>query len=271
MRDMEIELLLQSIKEKYGYDFTEYKQASLQRRLSLFLETSGKQHFSELIPLLLHDNEMFRQLLNTLTINITEMFRDPAIYRYVCEKIIPVLASFPRINIWSAGCSTGQEAYSLGILLMEAGLKNRSHIFGTDINERIVNLAREGIYFDTDFENYSKNYLNSGGTQSLDNYVQFKYGKGIISTRVKENISFFNHNLATDGSFIEAQLIVCSNVLIYFNPNLQKKVWELFYHSLHNFGYLVLGIKEKIPETMLGKMFQKVSPQLPVYRKIPHG
>jgi len=268
MNDLEIKLLLQSVQEKYGYDFTNYKTGSVARRLDLFLASSGRKHLSELIPLVLHNPETFDLLLNTLTINVTGMFRDPAIFSFIREKIFPVLATFPRLNIWSAGCSSGQEAYSLAILLKEAGLYSQSRIYGTDINSNIINDAKEGIYAAREFADYSKNYVESGGKTSLSDYYHVRYGSGIISEGIRKNVSFFRHNLASESVFIEAQLIMCSNVLIYFNEILQKKVFDLFYNSLHGSGYLVLGIKEKVPSSLLNTRFEKISPDLPVYRKI---
>ena len=267
----EMDLLLLAVKDKYGYDFTGYKYASLERRLSLYLNSSEKEHYSELIPDLLHDPGKFEILLNTLTINITEMFRDPPIYQVIRNDIIPWLATFPRINIWSAGCSSGQEAYSIAIILHESGLYSRTKIYGTDINSSILKTARNGIFKEADFKIYSKSYIDAGCKSSLSDYFYLNYGNSLIHDSVKSNISFFNHNLVTDDSFIEAQLIICSNVLIYFNTVLQNRVWNLFYNSLHSYGFLVLGNKEKIPEQMLGRMFEKISANLPVYRKVPRG
>ena len=268
MIESEMKLFLQSVKDKYGYDFTEYKTASLQRRLSIFLSTSEKHSLTELLPVLLHDQTEFETLVNVLTINMTEMFRDPEVFRFIRENLIPTLATFPHINIWSAGSSTGQEAYSLAILLQEEGIYNRSHIYGTDINTPNITDAKKGIYFENDFREYSANYISSGGHHSLFDYCHINYGKGIITESIRKNVSFFKHNLVCDNSFIEAQMIMCSNVFIYFNETLQKRVLDLFYNSLHHSGFLILGIKEKVPEFMLGKKFEKISPKFPVYRKI---
>lgn len=271
MINLEIRLLLEAVKEYYGYDFTGYKGASLKRRLDIFLSACHKEHFSELIPLVLHNPDKLRLLVNTLTIGITEMFRDPHEFRYIREKIVPELRSFPLINIWSAGCSTGQEPYSLSIMMKEAGLLNRSHLFGTDINQDLINSASEGIYSEEELALYSKNYLESGGSNSLSDYFHVRYGKGIINEDIRKHVSFFKHNLVTDQDFIECQLIMCSNVLIYFNKELQNKVWNLFYNSLHNFGYLILGKQEKLPDYMLGDRFKKVSLDLPIYKKVIRG
>jgi len=271
MTNLEIRLLLEAIKEHYRYDFTEYKSSSLRRRLDIFLSACQKQYFSELIPLVLHNPDKLRLLINTLTIGITEMFRDPPIFRFIVEKIIPSLRSFSLINIWSAGCSTGQEPFSLSILMKEAGLLNRSHVFGTDINQDFINAASEGIYSEEEFSLYSKNYVESGCPVSLSEYFHVRYGKGIVNDDIRKHVSFFKHNLVTDHDFVECQLIMCSNVLIYFNKELQNKAWNLFYNSLHNFGYLVLGKQEKLPDHMLVDRFKKVSDDLPIYQKAIHG
>jgi len=267
MRNLEINLLLQAIKEAYGYDFTEYKMASLKRRLDLFLSSCAKEHISELIPLVLHNPDKFVLLVNSLTIGITEMFRDPPLYNFIRKEIVPELKTFPSVNIWGAGCSTGQEIYSLAILLFEEGLYSKSRIYGTDINPGFLAEASEGIYPQQNFAGYSTNYLNSGGKASLNNYIHVKYGKGIVDDSIRKNVSFFKHNLVSDQKFIEAQLIFCSNVLIYFNQELQKKVFRLFYDSLHSYGFLVLGPQERIPDHLLGYMFEKISPSLPIYKK----
>ena len=271
MKQLEIKLLLQAIKEAYGYDFSEYRIASLQRRLELYLASSGKEHLSELIYMILQDSAQFHSLLNTLTISITEMFRDPPLFKFIRDELIQKLATFPVINVWSAGCSTGLEAYSLAILFEEAGLYRRTQIYGTDINPRLLKEASAGIYPEDEFAAYSENYNKSGGSHSLSEYFHMNYRKGLINEKLKSHVSFFSHNLVTDSNFIEAQMIICSNVLIYFNQDLQRKVLNLFYNSLHNFGYLVLGMKERVPDAMLGKMFEKISPHLPVYQKVPHG
>ncbi|MDH5656034.1 MAG: hypothetical protein OEZ34_09015, partial [Spirochaetia bacterium] len=184
------------------------------------------------------------------------------------EEVFPYLLSYPRVNIWSAGCSTGEEAYTLAVMIKESGLLSKTRIYATDINSKVLNSAKEGIFNQHDILKNTDNYFESGGEKKLDNYYFSKYNKTIFHEDLRNIISVFSHNMTADASFIEAQLIVCSNVLIYFNEQLQKKVLRLFHESLCSSGFLILGPKERVPPDFLGGYFEKVSPELPVFRKI---
>jgi len=269
MENAEIDHLLNWIKLEHGYDFLNYKKASLRRRLEFFLATQKKASLSEIFPLICENGSLLQALVATFSIHVTEMFRDPDIYRVIREKILPKLATFSQIKIWSAGCSSGLEPYSLAILLAEADLLRKSQIYATDISSDILDKAKDGIFEEKEYIQYSQNYYNSGGQTPFSEFFHFNRNHVIVADRLKKHISFFRHNLTSDTGFIEVQLIVCSNVMIYFNEILQKSVLRIFYDSLHNFGYLVLGSKEKVPESMSG-LFEKISHNLPVYKKVAY-
>ena len=243
--EIEIELLILAIHKKYGYDFQDYSKASFQRRIEHFLDKYKVPSIGELINLILNDQKIFKSLLNSISITVTEMFRDPQIYKTLREKVIPYLKTYPKVNIWHAGCATGQEIYSLAILLEEEGLKNY-HIYATDINENSLEIAKNGIYSNKDIKKSTANYLKSGGKKEFSSYYNTKYSNSIFPKRFRDNITFFTHNLATDEIFNNFQLIFCRNVLIYFNKNLQNRVIDLFYKSLVNNGFLCLGTKESL-------------------------
>ena len=238
--------LLGSLKQKYGYDFTEYAQASVIRRISHYMQANKIASVQELQKILLEDEYTFSQFVMEFTVNVTEMFRDPSFYKSLRENVVKHLATYPVIKVWIAGCSTGEEVYSLAILLKEEGLLNRTVIYATDINQRALNTAREGIYNMSLIKTYTSNYQKAGGKKAFSEYYTAKYDAAMINKSLKKHVVFSVHNLAVDGSFNEFQLIMCRNVLIYFNQSLQKKVINLFYNSLSPFGFLALGNKESL-------------------------
>jgi len=238
--------LLESIRVKYGYDFTDYAEASLRRRISLFMNSRGAPSFSQLNHLLVTDDRVFEQFVQEVSVTVTAMFRDPLFYKSLRENVMKRLATYPFIKIWIAGCATGEEVYSIAIILKEEQLLNRSVIYATDINQHSLQIAKEGVYPVENMKAYTTNYQKSGGINSFSEYYKSKYNSVMFDKSLKQNIVFSPHNLAIDRSFNEFQLIICRNVLIYFNQELQKKVIDLFYESLCPFGILGLGNKESL-------------------------
>lgn len=254
------------IKNIHGFDFSDYSAASLKRRVTRIMQLQKLSLF-DLRTLLTNDHEYFESFLIEITVNVTEMFRDPSFYRSVTDHIIPYLRSYQRIKVWNAGCSTGEELYSFAILFAEEHLYDRSFFYGTDINSDVLEFAKNGIYDLQKMKQYSENYQKAGAIHTLSDYYTAKYDAASINHSLKKNVLFSAHNLASDGVFNEFQLISCRNVLIYFNIELQKKVIELFYNSLANFGFLCLGSKETLRSEELGR-FKVVDKKNNIYQKI---
>jgi chemotaxis protein methyltransferase CheR len=265
---LEIELLLEAVYRRYGFDFRQYAQASLKRRLQRRLLAEGLATISELQSRLLHDPACMEQLLVDLSINVTSMFRDPSFYIAFREKIAPVLHTYPFTRIWCAGCSTGEEVYSLAILLHEEGLYERTRLYATDINEHVLATAREGVFPLDRMKQYTQNYIRAGGTRDFSQYYVAAYDNVQFSRALTENVVFAQHNLAMDRGFNEFNVIVCRNVMIYFDRVLQNQVHGLFYESLGMFGLLALGHKESIGFTPYADRYEEVDADERVYRKI---
>lgn len=258
--------LVYFIRKIHGFDFGDYSAASLKRRVTRIMQLQKLSLF-ELRTLLTNEPEYFETFLMEVTVNVTEMFRDPAFYTSVATEVIPYLRSYQRIKIWNAGCSTGEELYSFAILFSEEKLYERCFFYGTDINADVLKYAKNGIYDLQRMKLYAENYLKTGAKHTLADYYTAKYGAAKINHSLKKNILFSAHNLASDGVFNEFQVISCRNVLIYFNAELQKKVIELFYNSLDNFGFLCLGSKETLRSTELGR-FKIIDKKNNIYQKI---
>ena len=265
---IELSMLLEAIFQRYGYDFRNYSKASLQRRVNGFLADAGCDTISALQHLVLHRTEMFEKLLYRLSVNVTEMFRDPGFYLALKEKVFPELSNKSRIKIWHAGCATGEEVYSLAIMLKEAGLYEKSCLYATDIDDISLARARDAIYPVKQIRDYTGNYNKAGGTGSFSQYYTAKYDHAILDLSLKENIVFSNHNLAGDTVFGEMDLIICRNVLIYFNRILQERVFRLFKESLCAGGILCLGTKETIRISDLSGDFGDVDAPTKIYRKL---
>ena len=263
----ELKELLESIRFVYGYDFTEYSEASVKRRIDHFMNSNNIGSLRALGKALLKEDAFFEQFIQEVTVNVTEMFRDPAFYKSLRENVIARLATYPFIKVWIAGSSTGEEIYSIAILLKEEGLLERSVIYATDINQKALQTAREGIYSMVNMKNYTTNYIKSGGQHSFSDYYIAKYDSVLLDRSLKQNIVFSVHNLAVDRSFNEFQLILCRNVLIYFNQGLQNKVINLFYESLCPFGFLALGNKESLLFSERKKMFEEVDKKERIFIK----
>lgn len=266
LETMEIELLLEAILRRRGYDFRDYAQASLRRRLHHRLAVVGANKLSELIPKVLHDEAFFDELLRDLSITVTEMFRDPHFFRALRATVMPLLRTYPYIKIWHAGCATGEEVYSLAIMLHEAGLLERSQIYATDFNNRSLEIAQRGLFALQDVEKYSKNYQEFGGSQSFADYYRTQYESVKFHDFLSEKIVFANHNLVTDGVFGEMHLILCRNVLIYFGRNLQGRVLTLFSNSLIHRGVLCLGDKESVAFTTAEENFDILDKSAKIFR-----
>ncbi len=246
IKSAELNELLTSIHQEYGYDFTEYAEASVIRRIAHFMTANKIEALSDLKKNILMNESFFARFIQEFTVNVTEMFRDPVFYRSLRENVVGRLATYPFIKIWIAGCSTGEEVYSTAILLKEEGLLERSVIYATDINQKCLQSAKEGVFPMENMKSYTTNYLKSGGKKSFSDYYIAKYDSVLLDKSLRQNIVFSIHNLAVDKSFNEFQLIMCRNVLIYFNQDLQNKVINLFHESLCPFGFLALGNKESL-------------------------
>lgn len=246
VKDEDLETLLNDVAERYGYDFREYSKASIKRRINRLCLLDKFSSFAELRYKVINDTTYLSRFVEEITVNVTEMFRDKLFYEILRKEIIPQLGVHPYIKIWLSGCSTGEEAYSLSILLHEANLSHKSIIYATDINPSVIETAKKGIYPIGLMRVYSENYINSGGTSNFSNYYTANYEHARFVDKLREKMIFATHNLVSDGSFNEFQLILCRNVLIYFDKNLQEKVFHLFDNSLEKLGYLALGSKETI-------------------------
>lgn len=265
--DEKLKSLIYMIKKIHGFDFSNYTMASLKRRVARIMDLQKLSYF-DLTDRLVNDHDYFDHFLTEVTVNITEMFRDPLFFKSVKENVIPYLKSYPHIKVWSAGCSTGEELYSLAILFTEADIYNRSFLYGTDVNHEVLTHAKEGIYDLQKMKQYTENYIETGSINSLSNYYTAKYDAALLSRKLKKNVLFSIHNLVSDGPFNEFQMISCRNVLIYFNSELQASVIELFYNSLANFGFLCLGTKESIRHGELAKKFKLIDKKNNIYQKI---
>ena len=268
LEDLEIQLLLEGVAQLYGYDFRNYALASLKRRIWNMVHSEGVKTVSGLQEKVLHDPLCLDRFLLAMTVNVTAMFRDPHFYQAFSAKVVPMLRTYPFIRIWHAGCSTGEEVYSMAILLHEAGLYDRCRIYATDMNAAVLSKAREGIYPLEKMQEYTSNYLKAGGTQSFSRYYTAAYERAIVRPWLREQITFSQHNLATDGSFNEFNVVLCRNVMIYFNKTLQEHVHRLLYASLTLFGVLGLGQAESLKFTPHEHDYAEVVQGQRLYRRI---
>jgi chemotaxis protein methyltransferase CheR len=265
---LEIELLLEGVFRHYGFDFRAYAYASIRRRLWKRVEGEGLRTISGLQDRILHDPEAMERLLLDLSVNVTAMFRDPSFYKEFRERVVPLLRTYPFIRIWHAGCSTGEEVFSMAILLEEEGLYDRARLYATDINDVVLQRAKQGIFPLDRMQEYTENYLRAGGKRSFSEYYTAKYDGALFTPALTRNIVFSQHNLVTDRSFSEFHVIFCRNVLIYFDKTLQNRVQSLFYDSLVMFGILALGSKESLKFSQYEPCYEKLSPTEKLYRKV---
>ena len=265
--NLEIRLLLEGIHGVYGYDFRDYAEASIRRRLTHWLNESPFDTFSEAQSRLLRERELFESLLRGITVNVTEMFRDPPFFKAVREQVVPFLRTYPFVKIWLAGCATGEEAYSLAIVLNEEGLAGRYRMYATDINETVLQHAAEGVLSISQMQRFTRNYQASGGKASFAEYYTARYERAILFADLRKDIVFAPHNLAVDAEFGEMNMVLCRNVMIYFKSALKERCLRLFDSSLLPGGFLCLGLKETLEGRVQGQRYEELQPALRIYRK----
>jgi chemotaxis protein methyltransferase CheR len=267
LQDVEMGLLLRGVQQVYGHDFLGYAEASLRRRMQHWLASSPYDTFSQAQDAVLHDGEAFTSLLQGITVNVTEMFRDPGFFRALRDTVVPFLKTYPFVKIWHAGCATGEEAYSMAILLQEAGLSGRYRMYATDINEAVLGRAAAGQYPLKAMQAYTHNYHRSGGLASFADYYSADGEHGTMDPRLREHLVFGQHNLVTDTDLGEMHLVLCRNVMIYFKPALKERCLSLFDGCLLPGGFLCLGLKEALELRRVNSAYQRFAPQLSIYRK----
>jgi chemotaxis protein methyltransferase CheR len=265
---LELRLLLEGVYRQYGFDFREYAPASLKRRVWRRVHAEHAGTITGLLERVLHDADVMERLLLDLSINVTSMFRDPTFYAAFREKVVPLLRTYPFTRIWVAGCSTGEEVYSLAILLHEEGVYDRTRIYATDINETVLGRARDGMFPLDKMREYTENYIRAGGKRSFSEYYLAKYESVLFDRALTENVVWAPHNLVQDRSFNTFNAILCRNVMIYFDKDLQARVHQLFYESLERFGILALGHKESIRFTGIEDVYEELDPHEKLYRKV---
>lgn len=268
LHDEEVETILDDVLELYGYDFKNYSRASLKRRITRLISNDRFLSFAEFRYRLRNDKEYFNRFVEQVTVNVTEMFRDVTFYKTLREEILPKLATWPFIRIWHAGCSTGEEVYSMAILLHEAKLLQKTLLYATDINPAVLETVRAGIFPLNQMKQYSENYILSGGKTDFSSYYTAQYNAAKFTDFLGKRIVLSTHNLVSDSSFNEFQLILCRNVMIYFDKPLQDKVLQLFYNSLEMFGYLGLGSKESLKFSAVYKNFVQIENREKIWRKV---
>jgi chemotaxis protein methyltransferase CheR len=268
LENIELGLLLEAVYRHYGYDFRQYAHASLRRRVWRRVKEERLGSITALTDHLLHDPACMVRLLSDLSINVTAMFRDPGFYVSFAEHVVPQLRTYPFTRIWVAGCSTGEEVYSLAILLAEHDLYDRTRIYATDINQLAVDQARHGVYPLDRMQEYTENYIKADGKRSFSEYYVAAYDGALFDAALGENVVWAQHNLAQEGGFNEFQVIFCRNVLIYFDKELQNKVQRLFYESLTRFGTLCLGSKESMRFSAYEDSYEVVDPEAKIFRRI---
>ena len=266
--DIELRMLVEAVYLKYNYDFRDYTGASQKRRVLVAMREMGCDTVSALQAKVLHEPNGFAQLLQNLTIPVTEMFRDPEYFLAVREQVAPFLRTYPSLKIWVAGCSTGEEVYSLAILLKEEGLLERSIVYATDINPQSLEAARRGVFPLERMRLYTENYQKAGGTRAFSDYYVAAYDGAKFDRSLVENVTFADHSLATDSVFSETHFVSCRNVLIYFNRQLQDRVLGLFHDSLCHRGFLGLGSKESIDFSSYAQRFEPLARRERLFRKV---
>lgn len=268
IESIEIALLLDGIYQHYGYDFRDYALSSLTRRLHKCMQEEKARTFSALQDRVLHDPAAMQRLLNIISIDVTEMFRDPRFYQAFRQKVVPSLLRMPHIRLWHAGCASGEEVYSMVILLEEEGLYDKARLYATDLNEPLLQTAKQGIFPLKTMQGYTENYIAAGGRREFSEYYTAKYDNAFFRPSLQKNIVWAQHNLVTDASFNEFDVILCRNVMIYFNNALQDRVHDLLYQSLAVGGVLVVGSKESLQFSPHLKEYEAVDEREKIYRKV---
>lgn len=264
---IEIDLLLNAILQRYGHDLRDYTEQSCRRRILFIMHKSGCKSITEITSKILHDPDFFVSFIQQFLIPVTEFFRNPPFFKSLRKNVLPYLRTYPFIKIWSVGCATGEEPYSLAIMLKEEGLYDRATIFATDYSDQALEKAKEGIYPLEKVKKCISNYQEAMGTHAFSDYIHAKYDSAIIDKSLKQNITFANHNLATDSFFAEMHLILCRNVLIYFNEFLQKRVFKILHESLAYKGFLALGKSESLMFSNIGSEYKAVDKKFKIYQR----
>lgn len=267
VEEIELHLLCEGIYRRYGFDFRQYAPASLWRRTKNLMDLEGLPSISALQAKILHDRDMMERFLLNMSINVTSIFRDPDVFLSFRENVVPLLRTYPSIRIWHAGCASGEEVYSLAILLEEEHLAEKTKIYATDINEELIKSAKQGIYPMEMMREYTDNYIKAGGKRSFSHYYRAKYDSVILSPHLRKRIVFAHHNLVADDSFNEFNVIFCRNVLIYFNKDLQNHVHKLLYRSLCRFGVLVLGGNESVGFSPQAKLYKSLDEARSIFQR----
>ena len=268
VESLELDLLVEAMFRMYGYDFRDYARTSLRRRVANVMREEGVRTISGLQERVLHDRTCWERLLNGISVNVSAMFRDPGFFLAFRRHAVPLLRTYPFIRIWQAGCSLGEEAYSLAILLEEEGIYDRALIYATDINETTLRQARDAIYPAELMQKYTQNYVQAGGQRSFSEYYTARYDLAILRPGLQRNIVFSQHNLVSDGPFNEFNVILCRNVMIYFNRTLQERTHALFHSSLGMFGVLGLGSRESLRFLPQERMYEPLAAAEKLYRRI---
>ena len=265
--EYELDLVLQVVRDMRGYDFGQYRRGTLHRQLRRLCVEHGTAHYTDLISKLIYDKSFFGEVLQLVLIGVTELFRDPVAYQRVQKALVPYLSTYAYVNIWHIGCSTGEEVYSMAILLKEAQLLQKTQLYATDLNERALDIARKGIYPMRQLAKFTHNYKTYGGQAFFSDYYHTSYDRFAINQDLRTKAVFSRHNLTSDGVFAEVQVVCCRNVLIYFNLDLQNRVLRLIYDSLDHRGYLWLGERESLHLTEVDPLFELIDRRAGLYRK----
>jgi chemotaxis protein methyltransferase CheR len=268
LEDIEIQLLLEGMFRHYGFDFRNYAPASIKRRIHESMRDEGAETVSAFQAKVLHDPACLERLLYRLSVNVTSMFRDPSFFQSFRNRVVPLLRTYPFVRIWHAGCSSGEEVYSMAILLQEEDLYQRCRIYATDMSKEVLRKAREGIFPLASMQEYTANYMKAGGKRFFSDYYTAQYDSVMFSPSLKANLVFSEHNLVTDGSFNEFHVILCRNVMIYFNKTLQERVHNLIYESLSMLGVFGLGNKESLRFTPRESFYEELDQRDRIYRKV---
>jgi len=268
VEDLEIRLLLEAIHAKYGYRFQDYAPSSMRRRVRVALARSGLASLGELQHELLVNAEFFASMLDDLTVRVSEVFRDPSFYRVFRDAVVPMLRTYPLLKIWHAGCASGEEVYTMAILLSEENLYERAQIYATDMSLKALDAAQGGVYAEAEAPHFAKNYLESGGKRRFEDYYSSAYGRIVVRESLRRNIVFFQHDLASDHALGEMHVVLCRNVLIYFGTKLRARAVTLFADCLERGGFLCLGRNEGLPAHAGGK-FSEFSGIERIYRRRP--
>lgn len=268
IEELEVDLLLEAVYRVGGFDFRNYARASLWRRIQNRLRAEKVDTVTRLLDKIVHDASCMDRFVRGLSVNVSAMFRDPGFFQALRAQVFPLLRTWPYIRVWQAGCATGEEVYSLAIMLAEEALIGRCRIYATDMDESVLDKAREGIYPLEPIQKYTQNYIRSGGTRSFSEYYTAAYGNAIFRPALRDQVVFAKHNLVTDGSFNEFNLVLCRNVMIYFNRALQERVHHLLYDSLAHFGVLGLGAKEMLSLMPLRDRYEELDAPHRLYRRM---